>query len=313
MARSAQAAVAGEMTVEEQAQLDEMRAADNVPEQDTGQQETPQDTGATEAQDEGQEPQQADDRPRMVPHAALHEERERRKETERQLAELTRRSEERINMLLQRVTQPQSPQAQQQAPALPEPDKDPVGHILGRIGNIEQALPVIAQALQGMGQQNQQAAAEGQLMQAAMAMEQDFANKTPDYQQAVAYLADQRHKELEALGWVNVAERQALIRREALQLAATAIQSGHNPGAYVYNMAKIRGFQAPAPQQQAQQVDPAERLQNANRGQQQMGRSLGNVRGNAPPPLTAQRLWEMSDSEFIKMMETKEGRELLGV
>lgn len=328
MAASARAsAVAGEMTAEEQAQLDQMRADDAQPIEEivASPPETASEADAAqEAQQEGAdggegEAPAADGRPRMVPHAAMHEERIRRQSVEQQLAEERKARqtlEERTNLILQRFAAPQQPAQQQEQPPAIDPQQDPVGHFMAVQQRQGAVLADVVQALTNLGQQNQQASAASQISQRAIAMEQQFAAQTPDYNQAVVYLANQRHQELEAAGWGDQAERQAMISREAMQLAAQAMQQNRNPAEVVYQLSKIRGFQAPASSAAATQEAPAQnatqRLDNVARGQQQSSRSLGNVRGSGPAPITANTLLQMSDKDFAKMIETKEGRELLG-
>lgn len=326
MARSTQAsaAVAGEMTADEQAQLDQMRVDDNAA-PEVEQQETQ--SGATTDEpgnEQAGEQTEGNERQKFVPHAALHEERERRKAVEAQAAQDRLRAEERINMLLQRVVQ--APPQQTQAPTpqvaplvIPDMDKDPVGHIVGRIAQQNQAMEQQQQVLQNVvqvlaaaGQQNQQSQAVNQVQQRAMAMEREFAAATPDYVQAVAFLGEHRHRELQEAGWTDPAERQAMISQEAIGIASRAIQMGRNPAEVVYGLAKHRGFQPPAPATDTAAQNNGQRLESVARGQQQNGRSLSNARGSAPPPMTAARLLEMSDADFDKAMNTPEGREQLG-
>src|SRR6185312_13780480 len=94
-----------ELTPEEQAQFDQMKAADSEPQVVEPTQEAPVEETAADSVAGAQE-QPADKRPQMVPHAARHEERERRKAVEGQIAEERKARqtlEERTNLLLQRL------------------------------------------------------------------------------------------------------------------------------------------------------------------------------------------------------------------
>lgn len=323
MARGNQAEAIGEVTADEQAQLDEMRAGDapivdEAPQDDAGQADpAPADAGDAEGADGAADPPQ-DRRPQMVPHAALHEERLRRQETERVLAEERKARqtiEERTNLLLERFNQPaqqQQPQ-QQQAPTF---ETDPAGHLLAHQRQQGEALNEVVRVLMAMGQQNQVAQNIGGLQQRAIAMEQEFAADTPDYNEAVAFLAKARHNDLAEVGYVDPGERQRMISQEAIGLVERSLQAGRNPASVVYALAKNRGFGAAPPAAATEQpvVTPpngAARLQTVQRGQEQ-ARTLGNTRGSAPPPLTAQRLLEMTPEEFETAMKTKAGQELLG-
>ncbi|MDE3117312.1 MAG: hypothetical protein KGL26_17075 [Pseudomonadota bacterium] len=301
-----------QLTPEEQAQFEEMRAADGVPQtiEPTTPAETEPEAGAETPQPEAT----ADRRPQMVPHAALHEERERRKSVEAQLAEERKARQaldERTNLLLQRMGSPAPAAPQSGAPAIPDVEKDPVGHILGQIQQRDQVLQAVVQQLTQRQQVDQQAIAIQQVKDAATSAEREFRAQTQDYDAAVAYLIDSRSKEMELAGYDPV-QRQTILAQEALNVAHRAIQQNRNPAQMIYDLAKLRGYQAKAQEADtAAQPDTAARLARVAQGQRE-GRNLGQARGNGPAPLTAQRLAEMSDAEFDRMMATPEGRELMG-
>ena len=311
------------LTADEQAQFDQMRADDMVPapaaaEPTEPAAEPPGDPNATAA-----EPAAGDDkRPQMVPHAALHEERERRKQIEKDLAAERHRMqvlEERTNLLLQRIGQPATPAqpAQPAAPAIPPIEQDPLGNIVGTIGELRQTVQQQQTALQQAQQQQQQAAALQQLQNHAMALEQNFRRETPDYDAAVAHLRTQREGELALAGFADPGQRQMILQQEALGLVARALQSGRNPAEDIYALAKFRGYAPaaatpPAASDAAPAASAADRLRQVSAGQQQ-SRSLGQVRGAGPAPMTAQRLLEMDDSEFDKAFKSSaDVRELFG-
>lgn len=263
----------------------------------------------------------------MVPHAAMHEERTRRQDVERQLAEerLARQEErrarqtleERTNLILERFAAPQQ-QPTQAGPMLPEIpafDQDPAGHILGQVRQQGAILGELVQAVTGQNRQNEAQAGVQQLTVRAAAMEREFAAANPDYDKASAHLFDMRRQELMAAGWSDPAEIHTMMVNEATGLAARALQQGRNPAEVVYQLAKLRGYNgAPAggeaPGNGAQLPAAAEgQLRTIAAGQQQSR----PVRGSGPVPLTAARLAEMSPEEFSKMMQKKEGRDLMGV
>lgn len=301
------------LSTEEQATLDQMRAdeAAETPEQPEAA--APEAEAPTEAPAAEETPPAEGERQKTVPHAALHEERERRKETERRLAEAEQRSrtlEERTNLILQRFAPPQ--QQDQPAP-LPDREKDPVGYLEARAQRAEEAAAAALQALNQRGQQDQHAQAIAAIQRHATAAEMQFRQSNPDYDAAVAHLVSARHRQLEIAGWANPADRQAVITQEAVGLAGRALQERRNPAEIIYGLAKEFGYTPPQPGGQQQPSTPAteERLAQISRGQQQ-SRSLGSVRGGAPPALTAQRLAEMPEEEFNKIYDTAAGRALRG-
>jgi hypothetical protein len=266
----------------------------------------------------GAEPEPAAEKPKMVPHAALHEEREARKAAEKRAQLL----EQRTNLLLQqlgpRPADPAQPATAATVELLPVPDieKDAPGHLLARLQNNETIqrilMPVLGQLVQG-AMANQQQGQAAELTRRAVASEQAFTAETPDYPEASRFVMEQRHRQLAAIGHSDPAERQRIIGNEAHHLAARALQSGGNPAAAIYQLAKAMGFQKSGSAQATAPgaATPATRLANAAAGQRQAG-ALGSLRGSGPTPLTAQRLLELSDSEFARAIATPEGRALLG-
>jgi len=322
MARTARAATDGvqsDLSTEDQALMDQMRAEDAAPD-DTPAPAPQADTTIAADDAPADDPDApAGQKPnRMVPLGALHEERERRKALEATVAEERRARqvlEERTNIILQRLGPQQQP-AQDQTPQIPDLNTDPVGHITGSIEQVRQQLANLQNQGQLTQQQQQQAAQIQMLQQHAMVREHAFRADNPDYDQAVTFLRKQRDNELEAQGWTDPVQRQALITQEALGMAAMAMQNGRDPAALVYQVAKGRGYTLPTPNGNGagngtQQQTPGDRLAQVAAGQQQ-ARGLSGARGSGPAPMTAQRLLEMPDSEFSKMMETEEGRALLG-
>lgn len=286
------------LTSDEQALLDQMRVSDTAPETPAPDPSPVPAEATTDAQ-----PEQPDRRPQMVPHAALHEERERRKEMERRLTEEAQQRrvlEERTNLLLQRIAQPQ-----QEAPAepLPKPEQDPFGYLTGTLQRQGSDIETVRQQLAVRQQQEQHAAAVAQIQQQAMALEAEFRSATPDYDAAVAHLRATRARELEIAGFADPMQRHNLLSQEALGIAARAMQSGRNPAEMIYEIAKHRGYQRPEAQapQQTPTETPAERIQRAAAAQQQ-GRGLSQVRGTGPAPLTANALLEMSPAKFEEFL-----------
>ncbi len=305
-----------QLNTEDQAALDQMRADDAASEPvETTQVETGQETPAL-AETETQEPEQQAGTPKqtLVPHAALHEEREARKRLERELTqerEARALLDQRTNLILERMNR----QAAPAEPELPTLEQDPVGHIVGKQQEIErqvrQSSEQAAQQQQQVAQYMQTLALQQAITQRAQGLEAEFSAEHGDYHQAIEHLRAARHQELALLG-MNADQRAQTIQQEGLAIAVHALQNNGNPAQLLYELAKMRGFngaktaEAPAPNPAAGQ-----RLQNIAAGQRQ-ARSLSDSRGSAPAPLTAQRLLELSPKEFEKMMNTPEGKAIMG-
>lgn len=300
----------------EQAQMDAMQAADAPEGSDgTAAEPSPPETPAapseaaaeTATESETEKPALAGEtRPRMVDIGALHEERERRKDLEHR----NRVLEERTNLILQRINQPAAAPAEDSPAAPPPLDQDPVGHIVGQQQLQGRALEQVARLLQAQEQRDRRATEITSLQQRAMAMEREYRAETPDYDDAVAYLLASQDRELRIAGFTDPAQRQKVLGEQALGTVARALQRGENPAKMVHELAKARGYTAKPPPA-ATDIAPAGKISQIAAGQQQ-ARSVGAARGSGGGALTAQRLVEMSDAEFLKMMDTPEGRDQMG-
>jgi hypothetical protein len=305
-----------QLSAEDQTLLDQMRSDDAgspgappAPE--------PGNEGALEPGQPGSEPVKTEKPKQTVPLATLLEEREERKRFERELAEERRARQtldERTNLILQRM---QQPAAEKPAEAVvPELEKDPVGHLVGRLSAAERQAQQAAQQAAQNAQQQQQAWQAQQVQQAiverAQGLEAEFQIEHEDYPAAVQFLMKKRGEELAVIGQ-EAAQRAASIKQEGFALAVHAMQNNRNPAALLYELARMRGYAPAATEPPASPQVPAagERLQNLAAGQRQ-ARSLSDTRGSGPAPLTANALLQMSEQEFDKMINTPEGMALLG-
>lgn len=316
-----------QLTAEEQAALDAQRSAPvlEAPAQDAP--EAPQAGADGQDPPEGTDPPASDDkRPQMVPHAALHQERTRRQEIERQAAEDRRKYEARFEELLKLVPQPAAPgPATAAEPAMPDFNADPAGYIVATMQRQDATIEQNNSALTELRQQQQQQQIIAAVQQQATAMEADYRAQNPGYDAAISYLRELRGRQLQATGITDPRHIAQQIATEAFQIAVTSLQQGGNPAERLHRMAEASGWTAggqaaapPAPVA-AQQPgngngapDAAARLLMAQQGQEH-ARGLGNVRGNGPSPMTAAKLLEMDDGEFLETMKkSKDARRLMG-
>lgn len=276
--------------------------------------------GEPESADAEPEPQQ---RQKMVPHAALHEEREQRKAAQartRELEEAQAKLLARTDELLQRaIQQPQPGQQEKVADQGPNPEEDPIGYLTWANTKLAERQQEYDRHLQQQNEQSQQYQALSQLQSEALAAEAEFRSETPDYDQAAQFMQQSRSRELQAMGY-NGQQVSEQLRYEAIGLAARARENRTNPGKLIYDMAQARGYvpsQAGEPPVAAPgapgQPTAQERLQTVSAGQRQ-SRTLSGASGSAPSPMTAQRLLEMSEADFAayKAKAPKEFRNLMG-
>jgi len=317
-----------QLSAEDQAMLDQMREDDK---NDAGSPsvETPSEPTSGAAQS-GEHPEGDADKPErrerqdFVPLATHLEEKNERRRLEREVAserEARARLDERTNLILQRMQQQE--QQRYAAPELQIPplEQDPVGHITAQQEVLRRQMnsAIAAGAYQNQQAQNANAviaqhlqvdAIQKAVVQRAQALENQYKADHSDYDDALQYLKSARGAELTALGQ-NDAQVAQQLQQEGFSLAVHAIQTDQNPADLIYRLAKVRGYARGEESADAKPSPGSQKLQNLAAGQRQ-SRSLSNARGGGPVPMTAQRLLEMSESEFAKMMDTPEGLALLG-
>lgn len=168
------------------------------------------------------EPEEQD---RRVPLKALQEERQKRAEYERQIAEYQRREQE------WNAWAAQQQQPQQEPVAEPDPETDPIG-----------ALKAARDRLRQVEENATQQQYVQQLNQVAYQSATQYQQQVPDYQDAYRYALNSRAQELAALG-TNPETIPSILQREELSLIATAVNNRRNPAEAIYHFAKARGFQ----------------------------------------------------------------------
>lgn len=229
----------------------------------------------------------AQQEPKMVPLAALHQERQR-------IAEISRRAqlaETRMNAMIasgfgQQRQQPGQPQK-------PDLVESPAEYIL----NIERRLEQFEQA----NQQDQ----EARQLDTALTNDEDLYKTTvTDYDQASHYFVQSRAREL--LQFYPPDEAQRMMTEEARNIAKLAWARGQSAGEAIYNLAQARGYvrgqtQPQGQQQQGQQQNgpsATDTVRSIRQGQA-ASRSLSGGRGSGgTQALNAQALLEMNDDEF---------------
>lgn len=334
-----------EMTADETAEMEAMRAADGqslendgagaqnqagIPDPGADGADGADTSGADGAADDGDAEEVSPKRPGLVPQKALHSERERRKAAEKAAQELRAqhaadkaRADERFAMLqklVEEATRP--PPAAAPAPIeIPDFDADPKGYIQKSFAAMRQEVEQSTGLARQIAESNlRQAEAQQRAMQEQQAMaalqnwgttqERELEAADPTFPQAREHLLKHRDAELQALGMTDPAQRHAIIRNDALQLAAQCYQSGRNFAETIREIARARGF---TPQQAAQSaapnalgsqttqavppVDIPSRVAAAERGRD-MSLSLGAGGGAPRGQLTADKMASMSDAEF---------------
>lgn len=325
---------------DDQALLDAMRS-DSGPEDNAPAPEATDDTGATTEIDLPPEAEATPDKSgrqkTMVPHAALHREREKAKEAETarlaaeekatvaQSALAAERLEaakvsERIRILTELATMPvpaapvAAPAPEPDPPPLPDVATDPIGHFTEAFKRSEAARLHDAteaakrhETLEGRLREVQQGADQHRQAQGLQAwgqqQEMAFEAAEPSYRAAMDYLRTSRHAELEAIGVTDPALREQAIRNDVRAIAVQAQREGVNFAERLYKGAVARGFAkaapAPAPAPAAPVVDTAAATRAARIQDGMDNATTLSSAGAAPAAkMSVERILSLPDAEF---------------
>lgn len=226
--------------------------------------------------------------PGFVPHGAMHQERERARQAESELAQV--RAEMAALRLAQQYNQPQQ---QEETPPdiFAEPEKYNEW-VQRQTGNAQEQVRRLQEQLQ------QQAEAQ----HLAAMLEGDatsFAAEKPDYSQAVSHLVKTRTAELQLI-YPNAkpAEVSQAIEQERLNLVRQASSMGMRPAEFMYNLAASRGYTPPAAPVNTQAANQIK----AQAAAQAATQSLSSAPANAGAgDLTIESLAKMSPGAYAKL------------
>lgn len=275
----------------ELAALDEqMRAADDAKFEvvEEAAPERPEPEGV-EASDDAAEAGQAVERaekPKMVPHGAFHEARERRKEAEAALAQ-ERAAKAELERRLAEIEAKINPPAKE--PEWVDPVTDPDGY---RKWDEHRAGKITA-----MEREAREKAERDEMTNRLAREEQTFAAETPDYFDAVNYVMEARSRELALLTDDQAAIKNA-VAQEAQALVRTALSAGRSPARVIYDIAKTRGY---APK--VADAGEEQKLSALAKAQEQTATVSRASGGEAPAKITARQLADMSRRELAKLSD----------
>lgn len=257
-----------ELTSEEKAQFEAMKAPPEAAE-------SPQAQPETEVEVDGAEPaaREQPEHQKMVPHGALHEERARRKRAEEDLRALR----ERMAYFEGQAAARKPPEPQE--PDLPNPEDDPIGAIKAQQEFIRRQIA----SRRDMDQQQQVARQQQELISSATIEWDAYKRENPDAEQAYKHIRETRGRELLLMG-VEPARANQILNAEEFQAMQAARRSGRNIGEYVVELAQYRGWQKPTPQPRQDGKEAA--------------KSLSGLGGSPTGPMTAERLASMTVEEF---------------
>lgn len=224
-----------------------------------------------------------------VPHQALHEERERRKDAERRVQEAEQRYQRDMQLLNERLQRIEKPPVQ-----IPDVQTDPVTNFDHRIGQLAQKTDQVLQQTQEWQQAQQRQQVIANLAQGVMQDAAVFKSTTPDFNDAYDHLNSMRTRELVALGVPEDAAKAKAVR-ELDEACIVWKHEGRNPAQVAYSLAQARGYTVKT------QTD-ADKIASQQKGVA-AAKTIGGG-GGTQNGLSAQALLAMSDEEFAKVSET---------
>lgn len=134
------------------------------------------------------------------------------------------------------------------APAAPNPETDPYGHLMHTIKGLSDKIEAMQTARTNDRQQDTQATQQQQFQNAVTAALDAFKKDHPDYEDAIKHLRAEKSKELAGLGYSRQ-EAEEKMNREELDICIRTLSNGKSPAAVGYEMAKRYGYKAPPPAQ----------------------------------------------------------------
>lgn len=224
----------------------------------------------------------------LVPHAAFHEERERRKELQKRVAEQDesyKKLEERQNKILEalasRNTQPQEQEY-----------VDPLVALEREVTNLK---GTIQKSAEQVDTDNKNRDKEFAFFNKYKASTDAFAKDSPDFMEAYNFLVESRKNELS----VFIKDPNKLNNRliaDERSIVEEAFNNEENPGEVLFNLAKSRGYKVKAPDKKIEDIDKGLKA----------SKSLGNAGGKSDNDITienmsASDLADLSDEEFNAM------------
>jgi hypothetical protein len=221
---------------------------------------------------------------KMVALAALHEERSRRKEIDRQNRDLQQQLAEmrgKFSIIERLRPQGLSPGARDDAD----------DGLAGAVRDASHTVAQIERRLQAQDAHERAADQQTALVSAYQADAAQFEARTPDFRAAYNHLLQSRAQELVALGYDTPQAIHDALLADEFAVAQAALARRQSPAELIYNLARQRGYAAGAPRG-SDRLDTIARGQAANKSLAFTGGGSGDA------DITAEALLKMPMDEF---------------
>ncbi len=290
------------------------------------------------AEPTGTEPATEPDKQKLVPLAALHEERERRKELSAKLEETTLKSardmatlQERVNTILQAVQQQMEPPKEVEGPlfvkqfmaanpgvSLRDAEEayyaeEPNNYLRYKQNQLEQHQSTLAQVAQQQAQSDRVQEQFANFVNAYQGQAAEFKSQMPDFQTAYNFLMSNRDAELQTLGFVDPTQRRQIMQNEEIGIVEHAFRDRVNPAKRLYDIAKFRGYKIDVVSNGGVASNTSSTTANLDKEKKAAAatQSLGAVAGSpSTSKVTAESLIAMSDDEFAAATSGSKWKEM---
>ncbi|AQS40800.1 MAG: Hypothetical protein BHV28_00740 [Candidatus Tokpelaia hoelldobleri] len=239
---------------------------------------------------------------RMVPHGALHAEREEHKKTRAALQQL-RAEAAQMQENFQALMAANAEQAMVAADGMPpDPEQDFVGFIRWQVDELNRLKMQMEEDRQRQEWQERAVEMENRLWQEWGQSVAVTRNEQADIDGAIQFLAEARDRQLGVLGQVDrrfqdKAVREGQMQAELREIVVASLQQGQNPARTIYEIARAYGYDGGEGQRIAQ-------LQSA----QAAARTLTAMQGReAGDPMLLETVANLSETDFAKWYENNKG------
>ncbi len=280
-----------------EAEGEEYEAGGEHPAEAEGEEEPPK-----EEPKQQEEPKAADDdgHDEKVPLRTLLEARNKLQARIDNLEGTNKQLLEKMQILASRIEERQEAEPEKQAPDYLDDPKAYIDHtqqtVVDKLRSFEEQLSKANKATEQTHEQITQQQQVQAVQQAASAMEQTFAEKNPDYWDALAHIRNVRTRQLK-MAFPDADDSQIAqhIAGEEFMTAAQLMQNNRNPSEYAYQYAKTIGYTPPKPDDG--KTDSQEDLDAKREAAQGLGGS-GEDQG-----VDVEALAEMDMPEFHQAMK----------
>jgi hypothetical protein len=245
------------------------------------------------AEEPAKEPEKEEDK-RTVPLAALHEERDKRKELQGQM--------DRFKQDFVDLKESLKPK---------EPEPEPIDYNVDPIGATKQKLEALEKVTEETHKTNQemQQFQEQQRIATSIKQHEDaFKAQTPDYDDAFNHIINLRTNELKIMGY-NDQQIADTIAQGAFGIGVSALQQGKNPAQVLYEMAKNYGYKTPEAEPEKKDTTAEKTIEELEKGQEAT-KKVGAGEAPKEGELTLAEIMKLDGDEFDKAWDKyqKSGR-----